>query len=60
MYKTTVIHMFHTCNTCVYPTIYHMCSNSCLCNISIYSIYALHVYTYMCNTSVYPTHVLHR
>ncbi len=53
MCKTPVIHMFHTCNTGIYPT--HVLS----VELCVVPVYILHMY-YMCRTTcVVPVHILH-
>ncbi len=55
MCKTPVIHMFHICNTGVYPT-YLLHVQNYMCNICVYPTPLLHVWKCICN-KVYILHM---
>ncbi len=75
MCKTPVIHIFHVCNSGVYPTHglhvkNYMCSNvytlymyymctTCVLHMYLHAIHVIHLYVYKCNTPERP-HMYYR
>ncbi len=55
MCQTLVIHMFHICNTGIYPThVLHV--QNCMYNTGVYPTHVLHMYTITCVIQVFITH----